>query len=168
MAITDLVPWRRRNRDLDLVRDWDSPFSALSRRMNRLFEDIFEDFGIEPFGRWAERTGTFLPRMDVTETDKEITVTAELPGLDEKDFEVTLEQDHLIIRGEKRVEHEDKGKDYHRIERSYGSFHRAIPLPCEVEQDKVEATFKNGVLKITLPKSATAVSSRKRITVKTG
>jgi HSP20 family protein len=102
----------------------------------------------------------------VSETDKEIKVSAELPGMDEKDIDVSLTRDSLTIKGEKKQETEDKGEDYYRMERSYGSFTRSIPLPIEVDTDKVQATFKKGVLEITLPKTARAIQETRKIPVK--
>lgn len=102
----------------------------------------------------------------MVEGDKEMKVSAELPGLDEEDVEVTLANNVLTISGEKKDEKQDRGKNYYRMERSYGSFKRSISVPLEVDTDKVEATFKQGVLTITLPKTA-AAQRRKRIAVKT-
>jgi HSP20 family protein len=112
------------------------------------------------------RIGAFSPKVDVTENEKEFNISAELPGMDDKDIDVSLQNDMLTIRGEKKEEKEDKGKDYYRMERSYGYFSRTIPLPVEVETDKVDAKFKKGVLTITLPKTAKAVAETKKISVK--
>ena len=131
--------------------------------MDSLFDNFYRGFDIGPF---ESRLGAFSPKVDVTENDKEIKISAELPGMDEKDIEVSLHNDMLTIKGEKKEEKEDKGKDYYRMERSYGSFLRTIPLPAEVETDKVEAKFKKGVLSITLPKTAKAVAETKKIAVK--
>ena len=98
--------------------------------------------------------------------DLEIKVSAELPGMDEKDIDVSLTRDTLTIKGEKKEEKEDTGKDYYKMERSYGSFTRSIPLPVEVDTDKVQATFKKGVLEITLPKTAKAIQETKKVPVK--
>ena len=164
MAISDLVPWKRGERKLP-VRRGEEPFYAMQERMNRMFDDFFSDrFGLAPFG---EQFGAFNPSVDVTESDQEIKVSAELPGLAEQDIEVSLSNDVLTLRGEKKVEKEDKGENYYRMERSYGSFHRSISLPTEVKADQVEATFKNGVLTVTLPKAATA-QNRKKINIKAG
>jgi HSP20 family protein len=114
-----------------------------------------------------EQYGAFNPHVDVTENDQEIKVVAELPGLTEKDVEVSLANDMLTISGEKKAEKEDKGENYYRLERSYGSFQRTIPLPTEVEADKVDATFKNGVLQITLPKLYPGEGVKKKISIKT-
>jgi HSP20 family protein len=157
MAIFDLVPWKRNDKTVAVRREED-PFFTLRREMDRLFDDFWGSSLLEPYG-------TFNPRVDVTETETEVKVTAELPGLDEKDVEVSLTQNMLTLSGEKKAEKEDKGENYYRVERSYGSFRRTIPLPIEVEADKVEAIFKNGVLNVVLPKTAQA-QARKKIAIK--
>ncbi|HEY8514639.1 MAG TPA: Hsp20/alpha crystallin family protein [Candidatus Binatia bacterium] len=162
MAIRDLVHWRPGRKNVPVRRDVDSPFAALQRDINELFERFFDGFGLEPFD-WTHDLGSFRPRLDVSETDTEIQVSAELPGVDEKDIEVSLSDDVLTIKGERREEKEEKEKDYYRREQSYGSFHRSIPLPRGIDPDKVQASFKRGVLTVTLPK--TAASQRKKIAV---
>jgi HSP20 family protein len=106
-----------------------------------------------------------MPQVDVDETAKEIRVTVELPGMEEKDLEVSLVEGALTIKGEKSEEHEEEKGDVHRSERQYGMFERTIPLPSEVDADKVQASFKKGVLKITLPKTKEAQSNRRVIPV---
>ncbi|MHC2582306.1 HSP20 family molecular chaperone IbpA [Bradyrhizobium diazoefficiens] len=106
------------------------------------------------------------PAVDVTESDKAYEITAELPGMDEKDIEVNVANDGLIIKGEKKFEREEKQKDYYVSERRYGSFERHFGLPKDVEADKIEASFRNGVLKVTLPKTAEAQKPAKKIEVK--
>ncbi len=108
------------------------------------------------------------PRMDVSETDDTFTVTAELPGLDEKDIEVALANQRLTIKGKKKLDREEKGRDYHRIERASGSFQRSIYVPFEASSDKVDATFKKGVLTINIPKPKQEKVNVKKITVKKG
>ncbi len=152
---------------LDVRREWEHPYASFQREMNRLFDNFFSGFGLSswaPFERGV--TQTFTPKVDVSETEKEIRISAELPGMEEKDVDVSLTRDALTIKGEKKSETEDKGKDYYRVERSYGSFTRTIPLPVEVDADKVEATFKKGVLDITLPKTAKAIEETKKVPVK--
>ncbi len=168
MAITNLVPWKRGEKNVPVRREEEVPFYSLQREVNRLFDDFFgSGFGLTPFnGGFMEQYGPFNPQVDVTENDQEIKVAAELPGLTEQDVEVSLANDMLTISGEKKAEKEDKGENYYRMERSYGSFQRTIPLPTEVEANKVGATFKNGVLTVTLPKSAQAVQNRKKIAIK--
>jgi len=165
MNVKDLIPWSRaENKAPALYRDSD-PFMALHREVNRLFDDVFR--GFEQFGRVpslaASRSGWGWPNVEVAETDNEIRVTAELPGLEEKDVEVTLDDDVLTLRGEKRSESEDKERQF--SERYYGHFERRIPLGTEVDEDKVEARFKNGVLTITMPKTERAQSKTKRIAI---
>lgn len=167
MAITDLIPWKRDEKKVPVKRDEYDPFYSLQRNMNRLFDDFFDSSDLTPFN-FGESFSAFSPSVDVSESDQEIKVAAELPGLDEKDIEVSLAHNVLTISGEKKEETEDKGKNYYRMERSYGSFQRSIPLPVEVESDKVEATFKKGILTINLPKTAEAQKQAKRISVKTG
>ena len=166
MAIKNLVPWKKNNGDV-LARREDDPFYAFRQEMDRLFDDFFgSGFGLTPLRRgFMGGFGEFNPQVDVTENDKEVKVIAELPGLADKDVEVSLSNDVLTISGEKKSEKEDKGESYYRMERSYGSFHRSVQLPAEVDANKVEATFKNGVLNITLPKTTTA-QNRKKITIK--
>ena len=164
MVLRDLIPFKKSNRAIRVRPAEDESLWGLQRRMNRVFEDFFGDWGLEPLGgSGAERD--FLPNIDVAETDKEITITAELAGMDQKDVELTLNDDILTIRGEKKQESEHKdAKSFHR-ECSYGSFVRSIQLPAEVDQDKVKAEFKKGVLKIQLPKVETEVSKSKKIDI---
>ena len=107
-----------------------------------------------------------MPTVDVSETDKAYEITAELPGMDEKNVEVKLANGLLTIKGEKQDEKEEKKKDYHMRERSYGSFERSFQVPDGVDADKIEANFKKGVLTVILPKSAEAQKAEKKITVK--
>jgi HSP20 family protein len=167
MNMKDLIPWGRvENKSPAVYRDAD-PFMALHREVNRLFDDAFRGFDQFGMGRFPglapSRAGWGWPSVEFSETDKEIRVTAELPGLDEKDVEVTLDDDVLILRGEKRAENEDKERQF--SERFYGHFERHISLGTEVEDDKVEARFKNGVLTITMPKTERAQSKAKRIAI---
>lgn len=166
-AKKDLVPKTTPGTQLDVRREWEYPFGAFQREMNKLFDDFFGGFDLSPWAPVERRlAAAFTPHVDVSETDKEIKVSAELPGMDEKDIDVSITRDALTIRGEKKEEKEDKGKDFYKMERSYGSFTRSIPLPVEVDTDKVQATFKKGVLEIILPKSAKAIQETKKIPVK--
>lgn len=152
--------------DLAERRAFTNPFNAFRQEMDKLMESFFGGFDLRPFGRKPE---VFTPRIDVVDTDKEIRVSAELPGLDEKDIDVSLTKESLTIKGEKKEEKEEKeekGKDYYRSERSYGSFTRTIPLPLEVDAEKVSASFKKGVLTVTLPKTKQALSETKKVAVK--
>jgi HSP20 family protein len=162
MAMTDLVPWGR-GRSVPVQRGGDvSPFLALHRQMNRLFDDVFRGFDLAPFGDpFLERSMSW-PNIEVSETDKDVKVAAELPGLEEKDIEVECASGVLSIKGEKKTETEDKDRRF--SERYYGRFERRIPAE-NVDQDKVSAAFKNGVLTVTLPKLPEAKSNVKRIAI---
>jgi HSP20 family protein len=140
----------------------EDPFTTFRREMDRLFD---ETFGGRAVARWPGFQGVDL-RLDVSETDKEIKVTAELPGVEEKDVEITLSDDLLTIKGEKKVEEERKDDNHHMVERSYGSFARSLRLPFTIDQDKVEARFDRGVLTVVLPKPAEAQRPAKRIEIK--
>ena len=148
--------------------DAGSSFVSLHRAMNPLLDDFFHGWGVglAPF-RVEEGLRSYRPLVDVAETEKEVRVTVELPGMDEKEIEVSLSGDLLTVQGEKRSEQEDQGKRYYRLERAYGAFHRVIPLPVEVAQDQAAAAFKDGVLSVTLPKIAEAKQQAKRIPIKT-
>ncbi|HYG73417.1 MAG TPA: Hsp20/alpha crystallin family protein [Planctomycetota bacterium] len=159
----NLTPWKKRSA-LPVRREESDPFLALQKEMNRLLEDFNQSFGMTAFD--GEQKGIWSPVVNVSEDDKNVTVSAELPGLDEKDVEVSVSDNILTIRGEKKEEKEDKGKNYYRMERHYGSFQRDVVLPSEVEMDKADATFKRGVLTISLPKSKEAQKEVKKIEVK--
>ena len=150
MEMSNLVPWRRRDE-----------LTGFRREMDRLFDRFFEGW---PF-RLSAEVGGWAPSVDVSETAKEVIVKAELPGMDPKDVDVTVRGDVLSLRGERKKEEEEKGENFHRVERSYGTFSRSIRLPAEVDADKVKATYKDGVLNISLPK--TKAASVKKIEVKT-
>lgn len=164
MAFREMKPWRKREMG-EKREEEEHPVLFLQNEMSRLMDRFSRAFsGTELSER--EEPWKFVPSVDVSETDNEIHVSAELPGMEEKDIDVSLSGNHLIIRGEKKTEKEKKDKQFYRKESSYGSFRRSIPLPTEVEEDKIEATFKKGVLKIDLPKSAEARKGRKKIEIK--
>lgn len=169
MAVRDLIPIKRRGSDVAHRRE-DDPFVALRRRMNRMFDDFFDGFDMDwPLG-WPETSlasGTYSPRVDVSETDDEIRVSAELPGMDEKDVNVELDEKTLTIRGERKDEREEKDANWYRREQSYGSFHRTVALPAGVEGDKAKAKFKNGVLSVVLPKREEEKRKHKTIEIET-
>ncbi|HEX2135627.1 MAG TPA: Hsp20/alpha crystallin family protein [Microvirga sp.] len=164
MNMRDLIPWTRERSAVPSAFRGDevSPFLTLHREMNRLFDDVFGRFGgggmPTLFGRM-----TAWPSIELVPSDKDVKVMAELPGMDEKDVEVLLDEDVLTIRGEKKIETEDRERRF--SERYYGRFERVIPLPFAVEEDQVEASFSNGVLTVTLPKSARAQEKAKRIAI---
>ena len=159
-----LVPWRSDTPQVPATReDFFDPFVTLRREMDRMFDDFFGggSLRLAPAG-WQGTT----PVVDVDETDKELIVTAELPGVSDKDVEVSLVGDILTIKGEKKAEHEEKDGNATYMERRFGSFSRSLRLPFEVKDEKVDAKFKDGVLTIRLPKPAEMQRSVRRIEVK--
>ena len=142
------------------------PFFRLQREMNRLFEDAFAIFGAPPTLASEGDVGC-PPRLDVHEAGNGFEFEAELPGVDEKDIDVELRDNILTIRGEKRLErNEDCAGKYHVMERTYGSFSRSLSMPFAVDPDSIDATFRNGVLKIRLPKPPEGRAATKRIAIK--
>ncbi|PBC02249.1 Hsp20/alpha crystallin family protein [Mesorhizobium sp. WSM3860] len=168
MSVRDLIPWGRNNSNQvpSVFRDSErDPFLSLHREVNRLFDDVFRGFGsgLPSLGA-VSAFGAGWPSVEVSDNEKEIKVAAEVPGLEEKDIEVLLDDGVLTLKGEKRSETEDKERQF--SERVYGRFERRIPLGYEIEEDKIDARFKNGVLTVTLPKTAKAQSQAKRIEIK--
>ena len=146
---------------------WDlttwKPFNELERmrgEMDRLWDSFFET------GAARRKAGkeTWSPSLDVSETKSDLIVKTELPGIDPKDIDISLSEGILTIKGEKKQEKEEKESDYHVVERSYGSFTRMVRLPKDVKSDKISASYKNGILKITLPK--TEETKKKEIKIK--
>ncbi|MCV3209372.1 Hsp20/alpha crystallin family protein [Mesorhizobium sp. YC-39] len=168
MAIRDLIPWGRESNQVpNLYRDSDrDPFMALHREMNRLFDDAWRGFDTRLPSLSGGYGARAWPSMEISDGEMEIRVTAEIPGMDEKDVEVLLDDGVLTLRGEKRSETEDKDKQF--SERFYGRFERRIPLGYEVEEDKVSAAFHNGVLTVTLPKTQRAQAKARRIAISGG
>jgi HSP20 family protein len=162
MNMRDLIPWGRSQQTTpSRYRDEGDPFMTLHREMNRLFDDVFRGFDMAPFGGVSRMAS--WPHVEVVDNDKDVRISAELPGLEDKDVEVLIGDGVLTISGEKKSAIEDKERAF--SERTYGRFERRIPLAWEVEEDKIEASFKNGVLTVTLPKSAESRSEVKRIAV---
>jgi HSP20 family protein len=166
------LPVRQEKREPSTgLRAW--PFESLREEIER----VFEDFGMgfwrpSPLRRWAEpllrreMTWRTMPAVDVVESEKAYEITAELPGMDEKAIEVKVTDGYLTIKGEKQEEKEEKKKDYYLHERHFGSFERSFDVPESVDLSKIEATFKKGVLTVTLPKKAEAQKPTKKIEVK--
>jgi HSP20 family protein len=153
------------------LRQGGDPFLALHREMNRLFDEALRGFGPPEGGAGSEAFasgGVAVPRIDVSETDQDLKVLAELPGVDQNDVEITLTDDVLTIRGDKKAEHANQQPNYHVMERSYGSFARSIRLPFAVNPDQVQATFKDGVLSVALPKPAETQQKERRIQISSG
>jgi len=159
MANRELAPWTGSRSVTPFERD---PFTSFRRQMDRLFDDFFTP--LEPRS-FAADGGTW-PSVDVHETDQAYKVIAELPGLEQKDVELSLRDNVLTISGEKRSEHTQQDGDRTYAERTFGRFQRAIPFPAEVEADKVQAHFKNGVLTIEAPKNPEARDKPRRIEIK--
>ena len=156
MNLRSLVPFRDRP---TLMRPELGMFGPLQREIDRLFDDFAR-------GLTVQGNGQLVPNIDVTETDKNIEIAAELPGLERKDVDISLEDNALTIRGEKTVEEErkDEKKNYRVTERSYGAFYRVFELPPGIDPSTVQAAMSKGVLKITIPKPAR--SEAKKIEVK--
>jgi HSP20 family protein len=163
MALTDLVPWGR-NRSVTNQRSTEEgdPFLALHREINRMFDDVARGFGIGLPARFGSYSSG--PNIEVSETDKEVSVVAELPGMDHKDVEVALADGTLTLKGEKKSE--SSGALY--SERWHGQFQRSLQLGPDVDPEKVNANFKNGVLTVTLAKRPEAQSQVKLIPISNG
>lgn len=161
MDVRGLVPWGRNRNVAARYSGDENPFLALHREMNRMFDDFTRGFDLPVAqGGW---TGAW-PRVELSETDKAVRVVAELPGLQEKDIELTLEDNILTLKGEKKTETESPTY----TERWHGTFQRSIQLSSEVEPDKIDASFKNGILTVTLPKRPDSEGNAKRIEIKAG
>ena len=168
--ITKLPVKTEENKAATALRPW-RPFENLRREIDRVFEDFGGGMWRSPFRRsffdfqpFTQRESSWAasPAVDIAETEKAYEITAELPGIDEKNVEVKFANGVLTIKGEKQEQKEEKKKDYYLSERNYGSFQRAFQVPDSVDTDKIEATFKNGVLTVTLPKSAEAQKAAKK------
>ena len=174
MTLKEIVPWRWGG-----LRRWDDedrPFESflkemdsLHRDMDRLFEDFWKGSGRlsmmttpwQPMTRSPWEHSEVMPRIDETEDEKAFHIRVELPGMDQDDVDITLSNNVLTIRGEKKREEEEKGKDFYRKERSFGTFRRSLPVPSEVDEKGIEASFKKGILYVELPKTEAA---RKKVT----
>ena len=171
MTLREIVPWRWGG-----LRRWEpdeGPFGSIRRQMETLHKEmdrLFDEWPIETarpsFMPWAWGREFTMPNIDETEDEKAFYVSIELPGMDEKDVDITLSGRLLTIRGEKKEDEKEEGKDFYRRERKYGSFRRTLELPGEVDESKIEAYFKKGVLKIELPRTKEAQAKIKHIDVK--
>ena len=146
---------------MTVITRWDPSreFSTLQERMNRLFRDSFGD------GQEALSTSTFAPPVDVYEDEHNVTLKIEVPGIDEKDIEVRIENNTLTVHGERKFEKEEKEENYRRVERQYGSFTRSFTLPNTVDHENVQANYEKGVLKIKLAKKAEAKPKQIKVNV---
>ncbi len=145
-----------------------TPWGLLRRDFDGLFDNFFDELRWPALSLKGELANAFNPKINVSETDKELRVVAELPGLDEKDVSATLDNDMLVIKGEKKSERESKEENFYTKECSYGEFRRAIALPNYVDREKIDARFNKGVLTVTLPKTAEAAKQQKKIEIKAG
>lgn len=153
------------------------PLASLHREVNRLFDEFSRGMSMFPFGRSSDwdtgwrfgfGDGQLTPSVDVAETDSTFEISAELPGMSEDNIDISLADGVLTLKGEKKEEREEKDKGYYLSERRYGSFRRSFRLPDGIDEDKIEAKFEKGVLKITAPKKPEAVKKAKKIAIKAG
>jgi HSP20 family protein len=169
MNIRDLIPWSRGGREVQVRREGaPEPMLALQSDIDRVFEGFWRRFGPPIPELWEDGEGaesSLMPRVDVRETDNEVDVVAELPGMDEAGIDVSLAPGMLTIRGEKRSERDEEKEGYVLRERSFGRVERVVPLPDGLDLDSAKATSKNGVLTVTITKTPEAQAAVKRIPV---
>ncbi len=167
MKVKDLIPWVRKTEPGRAETAQDNPILALQREMNQVFEQLWSRFGRD-FGSLDWPFGQSEAKADIVQTDDAVEISIELPGMSMEDIEVSISDDQLTVKGEKKIERQEEKKGYYLSERSYGSIWRTLPLPPGVDATKAEATFKHGVLTIRLPHSAEAKSKVRHIEVKPG
>ena len=158
MDLKTLMPFGRRD-----VATAEDAFTSLRREMDRLLDETSRSFGVPRF--WGGEAAAAGMKVDMKETEATVELDAELPGVEEKDIELLLDDGMLTIRGEKRQERQEQDKGYHLVERSYGSFMRRIAMPVPVDEAKVTARFQKGVLHVTLPKSPAAEAKARKIAI---
>lgn len=146
------------------THDWPGMFGSLHNEIDKVFHDFTQSVGLTP--NRSNGNTLLSPVINVAETDKALEITAELPGVEQQDVDVTVLDNRLTIQAEKKIEEQDKSKDYHLVERSYGKFARTMSLPFEVDPDKIDAQFKNGILTVTLPKPPEVVAKTHKVKVK--
>jgi HSP20 family protein len=167
MRVTDLIPWKHARGSEPAASNERDPVAALHNDVNRAFADFVRMVGL-PVAGWPAAladNGSGM-QVDVAETDKELKVSAELPGIEEPDIDIRVSDGMLVISGEKKADRKVDENGYVLHERSFGRVERALPLPDGIDADAAQATFKNGVLTVTIPKTAQAQRSAKRIAVK--
>jgi len=148
-----------------LTRFGPEPFSSMRKAFDRIFEDFSSEFDEMVPLQWSQTNRAFSPRLDLKEDEDKLVLSAELPGLTDKDVQVEINKDCLTIRGEKKSHAEHKAGSNYLSERSYGAFERTIRLPDEVLKDKIDASCKDGILTVTVPKSPETKKETKKITV---
>jgi HSP20 family protein len=159
MAITDIIPWRSQR--WPAIRRED-PFNYIQQQMNRMFD---ETLGFPPLGAAGRTEAAFTPPVEISETEDEIRLLAEVPGIEAKDLDVDVTAESLVLRGEKREERQSAEQGRYLAERSYGRFERQVALPAEVDAEKARAKFKDGVLEVTLPKLAGAKPKHHKVKI---
>jgi HSP20 family protein len=172
-----LTPWNwfKKEEEQQVVRPQISgrnsgsshPLMRLHNEIDQIFDQFYHGFPLFPL-RWPQersKGGVIFPQLNIVENKNAYTITVDVPGVEEKDIELTVQEGTLTIRGEKQTEKEDQDNQYHRVERSYGSFQRVLSLPADAEEDKIEAKFKNGVLTITVTKNTKMTSSGRKIAI---
>ncbi len=169
MSIRDILPFNSRGTGLSVNDNTDergrSPFLALHREIEDVFDRFWERFNLPPTGG-RSLAGLSSPAVDIAETEKGLEISAELPGLDRDDIEISVTDDSLILRGEKKNEYEDTSDGRYYSERTYGAFYRTIPLPAGFDSEQAEANFRNGVVTVFLPASAEKQKNVRKIDVK--
>lgn len=162
MVRRSMIPWKRDDKKDNLTPYLEDPFWQMRKRMNRYLNTFWENpVGMDLY----DEDDTILPRIDLSETDEEYTVVVDLPGLEEKDIDVSYNRNVLSISGKKDEEKEEKGRQYHRVERYSGQFRRTISLQDDVDENNIEANFKNGVLTVNIPKLPIPSQKKKKISI---
>ncbi len=149
------------------------PMLQIHRDIDHLFDQFFRGWGVPQLGGFGHEASfnadsLLKPRVDLSAADKEYLLTVEIPGVEEKDVSVDISNNTMTIKGEKKLEKEDRDKNYYRIERSYGSFQRVLSLPADVDQDAIKASFKNGVLSVTMPRKVLPAGDVKKVEITAG
>jgi HSP20 family protein len=165
--VKDLIPWSSTRRDVSQRRNQGTTsVRNLQTDINRAFEDFWSAMDLPMLGRMQTDLDLPLPNVDVSETDNEVEIVAELPGMKQDDVEVLISDGAIAIRGEKQDEKEQRDRGYLVRERTFGQFERVVPLPDGVDLDAAKASFSNGVLRVSIPKTKEARESVKRISVR--
>ncbi len=173
MKLQKLSPWNWfRSEHVDAPVEGESrrgdltPVSGMHQELDRWMDNMFRQFGMPSVeSRLAEMPSLLRPRLDIREQPERYEISVEVPGVEEKDVKLTLDDNRLVIEGEKRQESKSEEGEYHRVERSYGSFRRVLDLPADARVDEIEASFAKGVLTVSVPRSGEAASRRREIPI---